>query len=221
MSDTVVAAHTQTRLVSRFCAGNGSRGLRTVGLLAALIAAPACTDDPTPAPPGPEPPPATAPPGSIVFRLSVPDTPAMQSGVFLQVEGDSPWLTLFDTGGNPVSSTCSLCLCGACNDCSVCGLGTLAPPIVAQVDRAQHFDWTWEGKLYPPIAKGCGLGWACQTQEPAPPGHYTAHFCYARSSDGVGPWHQTGAPQCEDATFDYPPETGMVEHRAQLSTGAQ
>lgn len=155
-----------------------------------------------------------APPGStsVTFRLSyesdVPDSIFVQSGT---ESGGQGWVTIRTAAGAPLTFVhdCGVCNCDECGACAVCGIGQ---PVVTEIGRGMHLDWTWDARLF--AAGVCpGNGLACETGSALPAGNYVARFCWSWSADGVGPGHHIGPVSCADEPFTWPlPAAAPVEH---------
>ncbi len=62
----------------------------------------------------------------------------------------------------PVNNTCAVCDCSECPSCSVCGRSLAR---VQEVKAGDHFQWTWDGRIWPSIANACRPNLNCEQEE--------------------------------------------------------
>jgi hypothetical protein len=120
------------------------------------------------------------------------------------------WLTIL-RGGAPIrkAQACEYCSCDDCPSCPICG----APcPTVAEIPEGGSVEYEWGGLEYPFAPCPDDTATECLQETVAPPGHYTARFCWGLDVEGTPPCPaEVREVRCDEVDFEVPERDGVVE----------
>lgn len=120
------------------------------------------------------------------------------------------WLTILRDGAAiRKAQACEYCPCDDCPNCPICG----APcPTVNEVPEGGSVEYEWSGLEYPFVTCPNDEATECLQETVAPPGSYTARFCWGLSVEGTPPCPaEVQDVYCEEVSFEIPEPDGVVE----------
>jgi hypothetical protein len=121
------------------------------------------------------------------------------------------WLTI-ERGGAAIrkAHACEYCSCGDCPNCPICGQPC---PTAIEVESGQQAEYVWSGFEFPAADCPSAPQQTCLEQVAAPPGSYTAVFCWGWSYEGTPPCPaDVVGLQCVDVPFVHPDPDGVVDY---------
>jgi hypothetical protein len=121
------------------------------------------------------------------------------------------WLTLLRDGAAIAKADrCDVCSCDDCPACPICG----APCMQAtELPNGGTVEYVWQGFEYQSDVCPVAPPARCERAVTAPPGAYTARFCWGTGVGGTPPCdEEILGLLCEDVPFTVPDADGLVEY---------